>query len=277
MSLPRAVVAFTSHDGSTEIRFPTYGYEWESHQRFRAAEEPAVGADYAVDLFGIRAAPKEPGEERIRCYAVGESAEDLDAQVDALRATIARVGRGKLWVEDADGTRRWAWARPESLPEMTVTAANRRHVPLIVGFRRLSDWFAADPVMIHQRVTGQMHQFTLTNPGTAIVRQIVFTLRSRKSQGFSQPTITNQLTGEMFGTSRVAANASHVWRVDTGRLAVEYSTNGGSSWTNDYANFTTGTLQVGFLRLEPGANPIQVASSGSPDFDLEIEFWPAWH
>src|SRR5690606_22940343 len=257
--------------------FPTKAYEWESSQTLRDAIEPAIGADYGVSMLGRRPAPKEVASERLRGLIVVDDPAKLDAELDRLRSRLYRIGRGRLWAVDAAGNERWAWARLASMPDVTLTVDNVWHAPAIVEFQRLSDWYAAEPVVIQQRVTSPTLNLAITNPGEATARQITVTLRSRKSAGFSQPTITNELTGETCGTSRVAGGATHVWRLDAGRLAVEYSTDGGTTWASDYANLITGPLQVGFLRVEPGTNPLTITSQGSPDYDLEIRFYPAWH
>lgn len=273
---PRLITRFTSATGSLVVEFPNAQYEWESSQGLRGATEPAAGADYHVDLLGRRPAPLDVAHERIRGLLVEADGADLDARLDTLRARLYRIGRGKLWAVAGDGAERWAWARLEAMPDVTLAVEHRRHAPVIASFVRLSDWFAVDPVVIQQRVTTGTYELDVVNPGAAVVRQIVITLASRTAGGFSAPTVTNTFTGETCGTSRVGGDG-HVWRVDTGRLAVEYSTDGGDTWAFDYANFTAGPLQVGFLRLEPGINTLRFESSGSPDYDLEITFYPAWH
>jgi len=273
---PRLIPRFTTATGSLAVEFPKAQYEWESTQGLRGATEPVVGADYHVDLLGRRPAPLDVAHERIRGLLVEADGADLDARLDTLRARLYRIGRGKLWAVDAAGNERWAWARLDSMPDITLTVEHRRHAPVIASFVRLSDWFAADPVVLAQRVTTGTYELDAVNPGTAVVRQIVITLTSRTNGGFSAPTVTNTFTGETFQTNRVGGNG-HFWRVDTGRLAVEYSTDGGNTWADDYANFPAGPLQVGFLRLEPGANTLRFESSGSPDYDLTVEYYPAWH
>lgn len=277
MSRPRLLLRFSAAGGGLAVEFPPAAYEWESSQSLRGATEPAVGADYAVDLLESRPAPKAVATERVRGLIVARDGAALNVEMDRLRSRLYRIGRGRLWAVDAAGNERWAWARLDSMPDITLTVEHRRHAPVILSFLRLSDWYAAEPVVIQQRVTSPTLNLAITNPGEATARQITVTLRSRTVAGFSQPTITNELTGETCGTSRVAGGATHVWRLDAGRLAVEYSTDGGTTWASDYANLITGPLQVGFLRVEPGTNPLTITSQGSPDYDLEIRFYPAWH
>ncbi len=274
MSSPRHISRFESADGALSITLPMLEGETESAQEYRTAFEHAVGMNYAVDLHGALSAPLGVGQERLRAFVSGSTSIALDVEVDLLRRRLYEIGRGRLWSVGADGTERWSWARCNSMPQMTVKSGIFQTMPVSIEFTRLSDWFAAIETSIVTTVSASPTSITITNDGTAPVRDIVFLLASRSTTGFSAPRITNGTTGETFVTTRVATSSTHRWRVDTGRYAVEYSTNSGTTWTNDYALFSTGSTQVGFMRLLPGPQVITI--TGAPTSTLTISFYATY-
>ena len=169
---------------------------------------------------------------------------------------------------------RWAYARLSGLPEVTLGVRHRQHLPLIVSFVRLSDWFAAHAIVQTQTLTSSPTTLTVANPGTAVTYPDVL-LVSLGTNGFVQPVIQNDFTGEVISSSRVGSSASHRLRVDCARLRVDYSTTDGSTWVNDYANLTVGAAQIGFLRLEPGSQTLRV--TGATNARIEVRFYPAYH
>lgn len=274
MSRAWKLTDFESTDGSRRLVFSRYSHEWESRQQLRTVEAAALGADYAVDLLGTLPAPKGVGEERVRFLLVGDGPAALADALDQLRSTAYGIGTGRLWQERADGLKRWAWARLSNMPEITLGGVHRRHAPVALRFTRLSDWFAADETVVTVRTSTATTSIPLTNPGATVARGITFELRSHGAGGFNQPSLTNDLTAETWQSTRVAANANALLRVDAGRMAVEYSTNLGGTWTDDYANFSTGPLQVGFLRLVPGGQSLTL--TGAPNATLTVRFYPSW-
>lgn len=267
---PRLITRFTSADDAEEVFFPTALYEWESTQALRTATVAAVGADYAVDLLGRLPAPQEVARERIRALAVGDDGGDLDGILDRLRTITYRAGLGKLWSEDAGGDARWAWARLASMPDVTISYEGRRHAPVICEFARLSPWFAAAPTVVSGTNPASL---PVINDGSAPARAITITITAAGAGGWDNPKVENPLTGEWFELTDQAA-AGEILRVDTGRMAVERSTDGGVTWVSAYGDFATGPVQVGFLRLEPGPQTLAIAGVG--DGEVEVRFYAAW-
>ncbi len=268
---PRLLTHFESLDGTVVVELPKRAYEWESSQGVRSAIEPAVGADYGVDLHGVLPAPLDVASERVRGLVVAASGAALDSDLAALRANLHAIGRGKLHATDGDGAYRWAWARLASMPDVSITYEMRRHAPFICQFTRLSDWFSATKTTVQQTILASPTTVNVTNDGAAPARAITFLLAAKGAGGFSSPSIANALTSESWASTRVAANASAQLRVDTGRMSVEYSTDAGNSWVDDYANFSTGAVQIGFLRLLPGSQSLTV--TGVTNADLTVEFY----
>ena len=274
MAGPRHIVRFESLDATTVVNLPLARAELESSQELRTALVEAVGMDYAVDLHGTGRAPLGVGRERLRALLTGDDADAFDTAADALRADIYAIGRGKLWSVGDDATERWAWARARAMPDIQVSSRATRLAPVVIEFDRLSDWYGDTETEIVTALTTDPQVIAVTNDGTADARAITFVLDANAAGGFSAPEISHALTGESWASTRVASNGSHILRVNTGAYTVERSTDGGSSWSDDYAAFSTGSVQVGFMRFIPGAQSIEVA--GCTNATLTISFYPAF-
>jgi len=267
----RHIVRFESLDGVTVVTLPMDKAEVESAQELRTAMVAGVGMDYAVDLHGSLPAPLGVGEERLRAVLYQGAIPTIDTEVDALRQALHSIGRGRLWSEGADGSERWAWARATRMPDLTVSYESVFTAPILIEFTRLSDWFSATKTTIQQTILASPTTVNVTNDGTTPARAITFLLAAKAAGGFSSPAIANALTSESWTSTRVAADGSAQLRVDTGRLSVEYSTDAGNTWADDYANFSTGAVQIGFLRLLPGSQSLTV--TGVTNADLTVEFY----
>jgi hypothetical protein len=87
-------------------------------------------------------------------------------------------------------------------------------------------------------------------------------------------TIVNLTNGYQVKSNRTGTSSNDRVRFDAGKPAVDYSANGGSTWTGDYANFVRKAGQVQFMVLEPGENSLQFTGlSGS----FVITAYPAYH
>lgn len=270
MAGPRHITRFKSVDGLTVATLPTARAEVESSLELRNALVQAVGMDYAVDLHGTGKAPVGVGVERYRALMTAASDTALDTTADALAAAIWEIGRGKLWSVGADGTERWAWARAVAIPRPVVSYQSLRSGAVVVEFRRLSDWYAATETSVVVALTGSPQSVAVTNDGTIDARAVTFLLEADAAGGFSAPSFSHPLTGETWASTRVAGGANDALRVDAGKYTVEYTTDNAATWADDYANFSQGSLQVGFMRLLPGAQTLTV--TGCPDATLTITF-----
>lgn len=274
MAGARHIYKFVSSDGLTTATFPLARAEFESDQGLRNALAPAVGMDYAVDLHGSGRAPLDTGAERVRALLTGDDAEDLDDTADTLTSAVLEIGRGKLWSIGADGTERWAWARATHVPRPTVSYQSLRSAAIVLEFVRLSDWYGDTLVTVTATLDSASEVVAITNPGNADARAITFLLEANVASGFAAPSFSHPLTGESWSSTRTAANGNHALRVDTGKYTVERTTDNGATWTDDYAEFSTGAVQVGFMRFLPGTQSITI--TGCPDAALTIEFWPVY-
>lgn len=297
MSAPgrsRHLYKFDAPTGVPSVAFPTTAMRWESKQLSRINAQTsvssgssassdvglayAIGTSYAIDLLSGLPAPKEISQETVSMTIGGPamSGPQLDAQLDAMRAALVTIGLGRLWTIDDSGGLRWAWARITQLPEVSLGVAQIGYVSLQVVFVRLSDWLSPTETQLVETVTTTPYTFTASPAGTATINAVTFLLTANAAGGFDAPTLTNNLTGETWSSTRVAANGDQL-RVDTGRMAVEYSTDGGTTWTPDYANFSFGATQADFMRLGATGNSLTLTNSGTPDCTLDVSWFDAWH
>lgn len=296
MSTPRSrrLYSFAASGGTPSVIFPTMQMSWQTKQLSRINAQTsvssgsstssdvglayAVGTSYAIDLLSGMPAPMEISQETLSAAigAGGLTGPQIDAQLDALRAALVSIGLGKLWTMDDNGDQRWAWARITQLPDVTLGVSHIGYAPFQVVFVRLSDWQSPTETTLSETVTTASYQFTASPAGSATVGSIVFLLTANAAGGFDAPSLSNALTGETWSSTRVAANGDQL-RIDTGRMAVEYSTDGGVTWTPDYANFSIGATQAGFMRFGAYANTLTLTNNGSPNCTLSVSWFDAWH
>lgn len=275
MAAPRHITRFVSRDGSTIVDLPMDRAETESTQELRTALTPGLGMDYAVDQLGVMPATKDIGTERLRAVLYGATGAAVDTQADVLRGQIQSIGQGRLWSTGGDGTERWSRARPARMTDLTVSYESGFTQPVAVEFLRLSDWFSETSTVVSQTLSGSPTTVNVTNAGDADAREIVIEIAALGANGFVNPSITNVLTGETFSIARSAGSSTHRLRIDCGNYAVTRSTDSGSSWSNEYANLTVGSTQVGFLRLIPGSQGLTV--TGCTNATITVTFYASWH
>ena len=158
--------------------------------------------------------------------------------------------------------------------EIQLASRATRLAPVVIEFDRLSDWYGDTETEIVTALTTDPQAIAITNDGTADARAITFVLEAGGASGFDGPSVSHALTGETWASTRTAAGALDQLRVNTGAYTVEYSDDDGASWSDDYALFSTGSVQVGFMRFLPGAQSIEV--SGCTNATLTISFYPAF-
>lgn len=275
---PRLLTHFTSGDGSVIVEFPSSLYEWESRQGLHVPVTQVIGADYAIDQLDASESPKDTSTEHVRGLLVEADSAALTARIIDLRSRAKRIGRGKLIARDSDGANQWAWGRLLAVPDISLTYINKRYAPFVASFIRLSDWYAEDET-IHEEdgIDSEPHNFNVVNSGSATVRNAIIEFRSKGVNGFQALTLSSLSTGDEFSSTRAAQGSNSILRVDCGRRTVEYSNDGGATWTADYGNFSYGSKQVDFLRLEPGTNLLRYEQgTGTPNLDIVVSFYPAY-
>lgn len=263
------------------IDIPTFQGVQEITQDTRGAYATVAGANYEYDLLNRSPNPKQNAQVRLSFLFVGEP-HAINVDMDHLKARLVEGSQLKLWsrgdvlvpgdpdtIEDDD---RWMVARIRAIPMDTVDTDSIGTKRVSVFLTGASDWrgtesIVDDPVSI----TTDPQLIEVTNPGTARIYDAVF----RLSGTFDNPLIVNETNNHRMESTREGSSSDHVLRFNAGRPAVEWSTDGGDTWINDYGNFVRRKGQVQLMILEPGQNDITVngVSSGT----LNIEALPAWH
>lgn len=102
---------------------------------------------------------------------------------------------------------------------------------------------------------------------TAVVKNAVITVKGP----FTNPVITNTTTGYVLESTRDGVDGTDWLRFDSGRNAVEFSSDSGATWADDQANFVRAAGQVGLMQFAPGANSLTV--EGANGGDVLVEFY----
>lgn len=264
---------FVSADGLLTYTFPLKAYEWESSGGLRLAPAPAIGADFAYDGLRSQIAPQEVASENVRFIVVSTTSALVDTAVDEARATLLRIGRGRLYTLTAAGVRRWCWARIRQMPQTRVAVGNNLHEGMALAFDRYSPWYSEAQTNFSTTFTSSGQTAVITPSGNLPVTLMAIRIRSNSAAGFTDPNLKNQTNGYEFTSSRDASSSNDELKIDTEAMTVKRSTDDGVNYTDDFANLTLPAGQVGFFRLEPGANTLQYVGGGTPNLNVDIAFY----
>ena len=272
MAPPRYAEKFTSTDGSSIVfTFPLPLYEWDSgDQELSSPYAPLTGAHYDYDQLGTSLAVKRNAIETVSFTAFGTSAEIEDKLVEA-RQKCYRAGRGKLWALDSTGDRWWAYARVRNIPGFRLE--DQYQAPMSIAFERMSDWYNDTVISADVTLNANPTTFSIDTLGNARVYNGVFIFKGT----YVNPALTNSTSGYVMASLRDGSSVNHWLRFDCGKRRVEFSTNGGTSYGGDYANFVRQTAQVHFMVLEPGVNQFSCAFGGVPSGTLSYSLYPAYN
>ena len=265
----RYVDKFENNGGTVSFTFPTNRYEWDSSQAINQGLVEPVGGSYAHD-FNLK--QKRVAAETFRWLAFESSEANLEAELDEMRQKLYTIGRGKLWMLNSDASRRWAYARLGDMPEVRIGPKQNWHAPVIVKFLRLSDWYSnTATVSGPTTVTTSPRTITVNNPGNAAVMNAIILVEANAAAGITNLQIENSTNGFTFATTRDSAAGADSLEIDGGAWSVLF--NG----ANDFDKVTLGTAQVGIMQLEPGNNDLIFTCAGTPNYDVTITFYPAYH
>lgn len=274
MYVPRYIEKFENTDGDVSYKFPLVGYEWESVQPLRSPYVAVSGANYGVNLRSGNPGLKEAGQERIR-FSIHHkcSPAEIDSKIDQMRSKLYTIGLGKLWTRDSENARRFAWGQIVEMPEHLVTfeaPINLKLFPTSLEFRRESDWYGYPIIAEEAAATGTV---IINNPGNANVWNAVLVLRGT----FTNPTIQldNDAGSYLLTSSRDGTSNAHRLKLDAGRYTVEFSSNAGVSYADDYALYARSLLQTDMFVLAPGDT--EVTFTGMTSATLAWSFYPAYH
>lgn len=273
---PRIPVSFSSLDATTSSNgakvwtFPLAEFEYDSDQGLYVPSIPLTGANYEYDLLGRGVSPRGDANEKLR-FTFRESAPaDVDTDVDNAMAYIANIGFGKLWTSGVGGVERWAYARPLTLPAIRWRAGDIFRKAAAIEFKRRSDWFGATLYTQSEAISSDPQTIVVPNSGD-VNHYAAIIIAKEVGSGIS---ITNTDTGYKLQSSRVLAAASDWLKFDAGANSVAFSSNSGTSYAGDFANFTFVSGQIQLMVLQPGDNHLDIV--GMNGGTVYIAFYPAF-
>jgi hypothetical protein len=271
---PRILEKFTNAAESVVFNFPLAEYEYQVRQAIRSALTTIPNVPYAVDRRGVAPGVVEVARESLRLVVHEEAPATVDSKVDEMLAKCLTIGRGKLFAIDNADVRRWSWARLAAMPTLQWRAGDIFTKGASLEFDRLSDWAAVSLTTVNQTVTSNNQEWVVANGGSLPAELMVITLTPQTSTGLRPHTITNLTNGYAWTHNRTSSATTQRLRLDTERASVEWSTNSGSSYSNDFTNYTLPTTHaVLAFRLEPGNNTIRYTCTGSPNVTVSFAFY----
>jgi len=281
---PRNPTTFESTDGLTVVTFGLAEQQWKEQHPLVTPSAAVIGANYPHDYLGLSPAYKGPADEQLNYVVLESTPTQVDSDLDTLEANIFNIGLGRLYTTGADGTRRWAWARPVAMPAVTWNSGDIFMKTVFVDFRRQSDWYATSTSSYTTTVTAGQSPKSVTwnNPGTAKMK-LTITAVALGSSGYSAGFTINNTTvwtsplGQMT-TSRVSVSTNSRVEFDSTRQRVRYSTDAGVTWADDYASVTLPDVQPDFvIELAPGDNTIVFTVGGTPNVTFNATGTAAYH
>lgn len=198
----------------------------------------------------------------------------IDTALDALRAK-ANLGRRWLVIEMRDGSQRGCWAKLKQV-QAPYKPEHLFYLPVQLTFEIAWPWFE-DTGDIWYLDAGELlddgltfdrnystrsgaGSLTITNNGDDVIRRGLIVVQGASTN----PKIENQTNGYSIQYTGTIPSGS-ILLIDIGAQQVSYP---GGGVSNPYANITLGDNQVGFFRLELGANTINFTGGGT----LEIHW-----
>lgn len=278
MYQPRIPVRFESADGSEELSFPLAGFTLDIDQDMDTPDEKLAGVDGSWDSIGAGEATLRSITVRLSFEAVEDEPEDVDAVVDEVLSKIRRFGVGKLWTigrdEAGNDVERWGWFRATGKPGQRWQAGDVLRKAMLATFRGGPYWMSDTEESEGGALTGT-DTFAIDVPGTGPVYWMVMTVRASSVGGFSNVVIENLANGYKLTGTRDAASADDVMRVDTEVQSFEFSDDDGGTYSDDFASWEYGALQVAPFRLEGGQiNNLRV--TGVSDGVFALTYFPVW-
>lgn len=274
---PRTLEKFEDVAGSVSQLMPDAEFEWSTRQALQNPFATISGANYGYRHQGTAPAVKAFAYESVTCSILatpGQTPADVDTAYDALKQKLWSIGRGKIFTIDSAGTRRWAYASLQAMPEMRWRAGDIFEIALVISFVRESDWYSTTLTTGSGTMGGAV---VIANPGNAPVWNAIITIGGT----YTNPVVTNN-TAVIYNTAaqkyilqtnRDGTNANHRVKFDAGEDSVEYAPDA-VTYADDYANFVRN--QVHQMRLDPGNNSF-TGTGVSASTTLYWSFYAAYH
>lgn len=273
---PSVLKSFESIDALTSIVFPKIELEYEEDQALLVPSEQLTGAHYSYDVLGSGKAIKQSAIERIRFTVAEDDPDLLDAAVQSIKSKLFEIGRGKLRKSlNQDTVQRWCYARAVAMPTLAVRNRDSSYQSVRIDFRRDSDWFSSALVTTNLSPNADPYNVDVTNAGDATAYAIAVIFKGT----FTNPNIRNNtlINGKSLIASslRDGTNAAHWLRFNAANGKIEWSTNSGSSYSDDIVNWVRASGQVHLFALAPGVNALTIR--GANGATVTLEYYSPWH
>lgn len=256
----------------------------------------------AYDIYGLAMPPKGPWNIKHSFKLTGPRERDVNLQISDMLRTLD-AGRGRLWQTDynLEENPRWTYAKARNLTTLPWQMHDVRFARSEVEFfGEDPHWYAnlavgdhSDMVTVdddlfpaqgedieeylfaEETITTSPHTFDVENKGDATCFRCIFRLESLDPDGFTNPRLENitanlphEIDGVEWSSTRDGSNSSHILQVNTWIPQVNLSTDGGSSWANDYPLFTH--ARHFWFALAPGVNTLRFSSGGTVNCKLRM-------
>lgn len=274
---PRIPTHFSNAADSAEFDFPLADYSFEYEQAMYTPDAPQSGAHGSFDLLRDGVAAKGPGLLRLSFTVYETTPGTVETTVDEMMQKLYSYGRGKLWTVGPDSAtandvERWTYARAMQMPSLRWQGGDILSKGASIAFRTDPFWYGTTALSGSPfTLNSDPDTFTITNGGNAPIYNAVLTL----SGTYTNPVIRNTTNGYQLESATDGSSANHLLQFDAGIPRVRKSTNNGSTWSDDYANYVRQSGQVHLMVLDVGDNVFSVTgcSSGA----LAIAAYPAYH
>lgn len=265
---------FENISGSISYVFLLNKYEWDSSQQLNTPVSSVIGADFQHDSLGTAPGLLIDAQEVIRCMPVLATPALAEAERDNMVAKLWRIGRGKLYVLNSDGSRYWAYGRIANMTNITVIVGMQRHFAAVATFRRSSLWMdTAQTAPSATVISSSPTTFTVNNTGNYPVKNAIIRLRSNSGSGWASPILVENLTtNESFSIANAAGGANDEIKIDCGAMTVLKSTDDGATYPTNLWPSTTLGAQSGLMTYDVGNNSIRVTSTGA-SLNFETTFY----
>ncbi len=279
--------SFTSIDETASYAF-TYLVTWASGGVLSTPSSDLGGGQYGFDELGSVPGLPRISHESVRFSILADDAGGMNDAVDVMINRLWAIGRGKLWVSDNAGNRRWCYARIDAIPQPERSTQYVNLIPVIATFKRFSHWFDEDPMEFEGNGTRDNPvDFIVNNPGGANSYPILQIDPTGGTNQILSWRWDNLETGEWVSAEDSQPfSAAFNYRFDAENMSAYLFQSSGhdpSPGTTRYSLWDRTqypVTQAPFMTVLPGQQTIRFevtgATVGSSSADYYFRFYPAY-
>ncbi len=268
------IYKFTNDAGTDSYQWKTNRFEQSDAQGLITPFVQPAQTDFAIDMLGTRPGYRMNAVHTIRVMPVLESAHISEVERQQMVAKLWKLGGGKLWTLQSDGSVLWAKGRIAAMSSIDTNVEMENYFSAVAEFQRSSDWFAssqAAPTASH--INSSPTTITVNNPGNYPTRNVVCRIRSNGTTGWGSSLLIENLTNSqsILVTGHAASLANNEIKISFGANSIVMSADDGVTYPVNLWPDTTIGAQKGLGNLAAGDNSIRYTTA-SPDFNVEFVF-----